>query len=70
MTLAENDAAPQTRGEPLYLRRPLRYRRCARDDRQSRHQPGVADRLSMTGVPKSDLPAEARDTPSAARCIG
>jgi len=43
MTVAESDAAPQTRGEPLYLRRPLGSGAAPADDRQSRQQPGVAN---------------------------
>jgi len=59
MTVAEGDAAPQTRGEPLYLRRPLGGG--AAPATIANRGTGPAWRtISMTGVPKSDLPAESK----------
>jgi uncharacterized protein YfaS (alpha-2-macroglobulin family) len=59
MTVAEGDAAPQTRAEPLYLRRPLGGG--AAPATIANRGTGLAWRtISMTGVPKSDLSAESK----------
>src|SRR5262249_48097517 len=59
MTIAEGNAAPQTRHEPLYLRRVLAS--AAPAATIANRGTGPAWRtVSITGVPKSDLPAESK----------
>jgi len=59
MTVAEGNAAPQTRNEPLYLRRALGSGAPAA--MIANRGTGPAWRtVSITGVPKSDLPAESK----------
>ena len=59
MTVAENNAAPQSRGEPLYLRRPLGGGG-APATIVNRGTSAIWRTVSITGVPKSDLPAESK----------
>jgi uncharacterized protein YfaS (alpha-2-macroglobulin family) len=59
MTIAEGNAAPQTRNEPLYLRRALGSGAPAA--MIANRGTGPAWRtVSITGVPKSDLPGESK----------
>jgi len=59
MTVAENNAAPQSRGEPLYLRRPLGGGGPPATIANRGTTPAWRT-VSITGVPKSDLPAESK----------
>jgi uncharacterized protein YfaS (alpha-2-macroglobulin family) len=59
MTVAVGDAAPETRAEPVYLRRPLGY---GGPDQTvtNRGSTPVWRSVSITGVPVADLPAESK----------
>jgi uncharacterized protein YfaS (alpha-2-macroglobulin family) len=57
MTVATGDAAPQKRGEPLYFRRPLGAG-VAPISVANRGTAPAWRTVSITGVPKADLPAE------------
>ena len=57
MTVAENNSAPQSRGEPLYLRRPLGSGGAPATIANRGTTPAWRT-VSITGVPKSELPAE------------
>jgi len=59
MTVALAGAAPQTRGDPLYLRRALGSGGPS-DTVTNRGTSSVWRTVSITGVPKSDLPAESK----------
>jgi uncharacterized protein YfaS (alpha-2-macroglobulin family) len=57
MNVAVGDGAPQTRGDPLYLRRPLGAGG-APTTIANRGDAPVWRTMSLTGVPSADLPAE------------
>jgi uncharacterized protein YfaS (alpha-2-macroglobulin family) len=59
MTVTVGDAAPETRAEPVYLRRPLGY---GGPDQTvtNRGSTPVWRSVSITGVPVADLPAESK----------
>ena len=59
MTVAEGNAAPQTRNEPLYLRRALGSGGAPATIANRGAGPAWRT-VSITGVPKSDLPAESK----------
>jgi hypothetical protein len=59
MTVAEGNAAPQTRNEPLYLRRALGSGAPAATIANRGTGP-VWRTVSITGVPRNDLPAEGK----------
>jgi uncharacterized protein YfaS (alpha-2-macroglobulin family) len=59
MTVALGGAAPQTRGDPVYLRRPLGAG-AAPDSVTNRGASAIWRTVSITGVSKSDLPAESK----------
>jgi alpha-2-macroglobulin len=59
MNVAEGNAAPQTRNEPLYLRRMLGSGAAAATIANRGTGPAWRT-VSITGVPKSDLPAESK----------
>ena len=59
MTVAEGDAAPQSRGEPLYLRRLLGSGAPPATIANRGMSPAWRT-VSITGVPKSELPAESK----------
>lgn len=59
MTVAEGNAAPQSRNEPLYLRRALGSGAPAATIANRGTGPAWRT-VSITGVPKSDLPAESK----------
>ena len=58
MTVATGDAAPQNRGEPLYLRRALGGGAAPVYGRQSRHDRRHGARCRSPACRKADLPAE------------
>lgn len=57
MTVATDDATPQTRAEPLYFRRPLGSGAAALSVANRGTTPAWRT-VSITGVPKAELPAE------------
>src|SRR5205814_9179240 len=59
MTVAEGNAAPQTRNEPLYLRRALGSGGAPATIANRGAGPAWRT-VSITGVPKSDLPAASK----------